>query len=155
MKNYIERECTVCNGLYEALSKNCKYCPECKIKVRRKQYMDSYYKHREKHLDHVKEYNKQYYIGHREKVKSQVKEYIEDMIIEDYTKAKNIKEWRDRNTFEKDGKKYIPICGLNKIYDETPKAYLIWFEQWIPKSISYKDDKYLYCEEWMYKNLAF
>ncbi|KKM10986.1 hypothetical protein LCGC14_1721550 [marine sediment metagenome] len=82
-----------------------------------------------------------------------LKEYIENMIIEDYTKVKKIKEWRDRNTFEKNGKKYIPLCTLHKIYDETPKAYLVWSNQWIPKSRSYKDDKYLYCEEWMYKKI--
>ncbi len=84
-----------------------------------------------------------------------LKEYIEDMIIEAYAKIKNIKEWRDRNTFEKNGKKYIPLCRLNKIYDETPKAYLVWSNQWIPKSRSYKDDKYLYCEEWIYKKIEF
>ncbi len=81
------------------------------------------------------------------------KEYIENMIIEASTKGIKIKEWRDRNTFEKDGKKYIPLCRLNKIYHETLKAYLVWSDQWIPKSISYKDKKYLYCEEWMYKRI--
>ena len=81
------------------------------------------------------------------------KKHIENMIIEAYAKGKNIKEWRDRNTFEKNGRKYIPLCRLNKIYHEAPKAYLVWSGQWIPKSCSYKDDKYLYCEEWMYKRI--
>ena len=81
------------------------------------------------------------------------KEYIENMIIEASTKGIKIKEWRDRNTFEKDGKKHIPLCRLNKIYHETLKGYLVWSDQWIPKSISYKDKKYLYCEEWMYKRI--
>ncbi len=50
------------------------------------------------------------------------KKYIEKLIIEAYAKIQNIKEWRDRNTFEKNGKKYIPLCRNNKIYHETPKA---------------------------------
>ena len=82
------------------------------------------------------------------------KEFIENMIIEAYTKKKKIEEWRDRCTFEKNGKKYIPLCRIKKIYRETPKAYLIWSNQWIPKSLSYKDRKYLYCEEWAYKRIC-
>lgn len=82
------------------------------------------------------------------------KEHIENMIIDAYTKGKKIEEWRDRYTFEKNGKKYIPLCRINKIYHETPRAYLVWSNQWIPKSSSCKDKKYLYCEECVYKRIV-
>ncbi len=90
---------------------------------------------------------------HKDCSMEEFKEYIEKMIIEAYTKGIKIKEWRDRNIFKKNGKKYIPLCRMNKIYHKTPKAYLVWSNQWIPKSCSYKDNKYLYCEEWMYKRI--
>ncbi len=58
------------------------------------------------------------------------KDHIEKMIIKAYNKDKSIKDWRDQNTFERNGKKYVPICGIKKIYHETPKAYLVWSNQY-------------------------
>jgi len=81
------------------------------------------------------------------------KKYIEKSIIEAYTKNKKIEEWRNRNILDLNGKKYVPLCKLEKIYHETPDAYLIFSKQWIAKSCSFKDNKYLYCEEWMYKRI--
>ena len=82
------------------------------------------------------------------------KAQLEKMLIEASTRDKKLEEWKDRNTIERNGKKYIPLCGIDKIYDSTPKAYQIWDAQWIPKSRSYKDKKYLYCEEWLYKKIT-
>ncbi|HEC39602.1 hypothetical protein LCGC14_0498230 [marine sediment metagenome] len=81
------------------------------------------------------------------------KGHIENMIVEASIRISSFKDWRVRNTLKRNGKTYIPLCRIQKIYHETPKAYLIYFNHWIPKSISYKDDKYLYCEEWMYKKI--
>jgi len=83
----------------------------------------------------------------------QFKNYIEELTIKAYNTIEKLKEWKDCKSFEKFGKKYIPVCGLNKIYHETPKAYLVWSNQWVPRSCTYKDEKYLYCEEWMYKKI--
>ena len=82
------------------------------------------------------------------------KELIKNKVNEAYTNDKRIKEWRKQNTFGRNGKKYIPLCRTEKINHETPKAYLVFFDQWISKSLSYKDNKYIYCEEWMYKKIS-
>ena len=80
------------------------------------------------------------------------KKRIEDWIYEAKSKKDKIEDWRNQNTFERYGKTYIPLCRIDKINHETPKAYLIYLG-WIPKSVSFKDDKYLYCEEWWYKRI--
>jgi len=91
------------------------------------------------------------------------KELIENLVNEAHTKDKSIndwrnqytfKDWRDQNTLKRNGKIYVPICRIEKINHETPKAYLVYFNQWIPKSVSYKDNSYIYCEEWMYKKIS-
>ncbi|TES96005.1 MAG: hypothetical protein E3J90_08895 [Promethearchaeota archaeon] len=82
------------------------------------------------------------------------KKLIEKMIIEAYAKDKSIKDWRNQYTFERNGKKYIPLCRIEKINHETEKAYLVFFDQWIPKSLAYMDDKYIFCEEWRYKKIG-
>jgi len=79
------------------------------------------------------------------------KELIENMVNEAYDKDKSIKDWRNRYTLERNGKKYVPLCRNEKINHETEKAYLVFFDQWIPKSVSYIDERYIYCEEWFYK----
>jgi len=55
------------------------------------------------------------------------------MVNEAFDKDKRIKDWRNMYTFERNGKKYIPLCRIEKIYHETPKAYLVFSNQWIPK----------------------
>ena len=82
------------------------------------------------------------------------KELIENMVNEAYTKDKKIKDWRNQNTLKRNGKVYVPLCRIEKINHETPDAYLVYFNQWIPKSLSYKDNRYIYCEEWMYKKIS-
>ena len=82
------------------------------------------------------------------------KEYIENLKSKAFTKDKSIKDWRNQNTIERNGKKYVPLCRIEKINHETPKAYLVFFDQWIPKSRSFKDKKYIYCEEWRYKKIG-
>ena len=64
-----------------------------------------------------------------------------------------LKDWRNQNTLKLNGKVYVPLCRIEKINHENPDAYLVYYNQWIPKSCSIKDDKYLYCEEWMYKKI--
>ena len=68
------------------------------------------------------------------------KEYIEKMIIEACNekiifedKKKSFEDWRDKNIIRRNGKKYIPLCRIEKINHETPKAYIIYFDQPIPK----------------------
>ena len=82
------------------------------------------------------------------------KELIENMVKEAYTKDKKIKDWREQNTFERYGKKYVPLCRIEKINRETDDAYLVYYNEWIPKSLSYQDDRYIYCEEWRYKKIG-
>ncbi len=88
------------------------------------------------------------------------KELIENLVIEAQTKDKSnndwrnqysFKDWRDQNTLKRNGKIYVPICRIKKIHYETPNAYRVYNDQWIPKSLSYMDDRYIYCEEWFYK----
>jgi len=81
------------------------------------------------------------------------KDHLEKMLIEAYSKDKSFKDWRNQNTIERNGKKYVPLCRLQKINHETPNAYLVFFDEWIPKSLCYRDDKYLYCVDWMYKKI--
>ncbi len=80
------------------------------------------------------------------------KQYIEKTIIDAEIATINIKNWRKQYSFQKDGRKYIPICRTEKIYKEKSNAYLTYDKFgafWIPKSCSQKDDRYLYCEEWL------
>jgi len=77
--------------------------------------------------------------------------YTKDKSINDWRNQNKFEDWRDQNTFNQNGKTYVPVCRKVKIKRETDDAYLVHNNQWIPKSVSYMDDRYIYCEEWLYK----
>lgn len=82
------------------------------------------------------------------------RQFIEETIIEATSSKIGFDNWRTKYSFEQNGRKYIPICKIEKVYKETKKAYLTYDKLgtfWIPKSYSQKDGKYLYCEEWVYE----
>jgi len=73
--------------------------------------------------------------------------------LEILTRVEHLK--RHGKIVEVDGKKYIALCHVNKIYRETEKALLV-ARRWIPRSQCFvrDNDDWLYVSEWIY-NIKF